>query len=320
MKLPFIKQKSKPDLPIRRRRLYEDTPAQALDSSQTTFRRSSTITGSSSHQVASASELAGQMQSPRAKAHHLHRRRRYVAMLLLGSLVAVGVLLVLLYQVIGTVNISLYGQIAPISKKDQAYYQQQIQNYFSRYPLQRLRIFINKQQLVEFLQSESITEVREVTSVMPDRLGSALITLKMREPVAGWIIHGTQQFVDIDGVVFERNFFRDPKVYIRDESALTQTQGQKIQAVASKRFLEFVGRSVTYFESHAQVVRQVIIPAATTRQVIIKLADGNNIKMAVDRPVGEQGEDALRALRYFQAHQIRPEYIDVRLSGRVFYR
>lgn len=320
MKLPFLKQTTKREPPIRRRRLTDDVLPAERDSGQMTFRRNSTITGSSSQHIASASELAGQIQSPRAAVHHLHRTRRSLGLMLLGALVAAGAVAVLIYQMIGTLNVALYGQIQPIAADERQLYHDKLTEYFNRYPLQRLRFLINTQQLAEFLQAEALYEVKSVASVVPDSLGTVTITLKMREPIASWLIQGTRQYVDADGVVFGRNYFDTPGVQIRDESNFTHQGGQQVQAVTSRRFLQFIGRVVQYYQVHSQQVEQVIIPAATARQVVVTLRGGYYLKMTVDRPAGEQAEDGLRAVQYFKKKNIKPEYADVRVSGRVFYR
>lgn len=318
MKLPFIKQTPRKDLPVRRRRLNEEATEPSPPSGQMAFRRNSTITGSSSQHIASASELSGQMQSPRAVAHHLHRKRQSFGMMLIGVLVGAGGLFFLLYQAIGTLEVTLYGQIKPISASEQQLYQEKITSYLNRYPLQRLRLLLNKDQLAEYLQAASLTEVQTVALVQPSGLGGATITLKVREPIASWIIQGKRQYVDANGVIFARNYFESPTVQIRDEGSVSRSGTG--QAVASRRFLQFIGQAVSYFEEHHYKVRQVVIPASTTRQVIVTVAGGYNIKMTVDRPTGEQGEDAARAIGYFKRRQLTPEYIDARVSGRVFYR
>lgn len=241
-------------------------------------------------------------------------------MMLLGALAAAGFAFFLLYQVMGTINVALYGQIKPISSSEQQLYREEIQSYFGKYPLQRLRVLLNHEQLTEYLQSRSLTEVKSIASVQPDGLGSATVSIKTREPIASWLIQGKQQYVDASGVVFARNYFDTPPVQIRDESNTTSTGGQQIQTVTSRRFLQFIGQAVSYFDERKYSVRRVTIPASTTRQVIITLAGGYNIKMAVDRPAGEQSEDALKAVSYFQRNKIKPEYADVRVSGRAFYR
>ena len=320
MKLPFLKQTSAKDTPVRRRRLRDMPAVDEEVKGQATFRRGNTITGSSSQHIASASELAGQIQSPRAAVHHLHRRRRSFGMLLLGSLGAAAFVLFLMYQMMGTLGVALYGQIRPISTSEQQLYREKIMTYLNRYPLQRLRFLLNKEQLAEYLQAASVGEVKSVVSVQPDSLGAATITVKVREPIASWLIQGTRQYVDADGVVFARNYFDEPDVQIRDESNFTHRDGQQVQAVTSRRFLQFIGQAVSYFATQQRSVKQVIIPASTTRQAIMTLEGGYNIKMTVDRPAGEQAEDALRAVGYFQRKRIVPEYADVRVSGRVFYR
>lgn len=321
MKLPFIKQTTKHDQPVRRRRLSDASPSEESAKGQATFRRGSTIIGSSSQHIASASELVGQIQSPRATAHHLHRKRRSFGLLLGGCLGAAMVILFVLYQVAGTLDVTLYGQIRPIAASERQLYQGKMTDYFNKYPLQRLRILLNKEQLAQYLQEESLGEVKSVVSIQPDGLGAASVSLKMREPIASWLLQGKRHYVDAEGIVFARNYFDEPSVQIHDESSLAHRgAGQQVQAVTSRRFLQFVGQAVSYFSVHHQAVERVTIPTATTRQAIVTLKGGYNIKMAIDRPAGEQSEDALRAVNYFQRKRVKPEYVDVRVSGRVFYR
>jgi hypothetical protein len=44
------------------------------------------------------------------------------------------------------------------------------------------------------------------------------------------------------------------------------------------------------------------------------------VKFSVDRAVGEQAEDAARAVRYLDGKGMSPEYLDVRISGKAFYK
>ncbi len=320
MKRPFSKQTPAKELPVRRRRLSDTPSSEPTTTGQMTFRRNSTITGSSSQHIASATELNGQLQSPRATTHHLHRKRRSFALLLLGSLLAAASLLVLIYQFMGNFEVSLYGQIKPISSDQRELYHGKIVEYFDRYPLQRLRFLLNQQQLADFLQENTLSEVKAIASVVPDSLGAATVTLKMREPIASWLIQGSRQYVDTDGIVFGRNYFDAPTVEIRDESNFAQQEGQQAQAATSRRFLQFIGKVVQYYSEYKRPVKQVTIPATATRQVIITVEGGYNVKMTVDRPAGEQAEDGLRAIEYVQRKHTKTEYIDVRVSGRAFYR
>jgi hypothetical protein len=42
--------------------------------------------------------------------------------------------------------------------------------------------------------------------------------------------------------------------------------------------------------------------------------------MSVDRPAGEQAEDAMRAIKYLQSKGMTPAYIDVRVGGKAYYK
>ena len=69
------------------------------------------------------------------------------------------------------------------------------------------------------------------------------------------------------------------------------------------------------------MVQDVVLPEETTRQIAVKLDGvGCPIKLSVDRSAASQVEDAVRALKYSAERSLAPEYIDVRVSRRVFYK
>ena len=141
--------------------------------------------------------------------------------------------------------------------------------------------------------------------------------MAMRQPIASWVLTGKQYFVDGEGIPFEKNYYETPVVSVIDQSGIQQTPGT---AVASSRFLAFVGRVVSEAGKYSLVVEQAVIPAGTTRQLEVKVQGrGYPIKLSLDRPAGEQVEDMKNALGYFDARQA-PQYVDVRVSGRAYYR
>ena len=92
-------------------------------------------------------------------------------------------------------------------------------------------------------------------------------------------------------------------------------------AIASNRFLSFVGRVVSLTKASGYTVVQAMLPAETTRELEIKLKEGDYlVKLSIDRPVGEQVEDMIAAVRYFTGSGQTPKYIDVRVSGKAFYQ
>jgi len=91
--------------------------------------------------------------------------------------------------------------------------------------------------------------------------------------------------------------------------------------VASNRFLGFVGRIVALSKSSGYTVTQAVLPVGTTRQLEIRLKDVVPIvRLSIDRPAGEQVEDMSRTLGYFIGRGEAPAYVDVRVSGKAFYR
>lgn len=309
------KQKTS-DVPRRRtvQRDEHDDDMRQMSRGTSLFRRGRTLTGSSSATVGSANELGGDLRSPRAHVHHLmsHRRR-------LGTMfvIAFSVLLVLswllfeftarTYPVASTASVSL----------QQDRYQQILDDYFSSHPIERLRILVNHDELSAYVRSRA----PEVSSVTPDGsagFATSRFVMVMRKPLAGWSIGTDRHYVDSTGVVFKVNYFDEPKLKIIDESGIPQQSGV---AAVSSRFLSFVGYAVVAARDYQLTLTEAIIPQATTRQLEIKVdGRGYPIKLSLDRPVGEQIEDAWYAITYFDKKGTTPQYVDVRVSGKAFYK
>ena len=309
-----------------RRRLTDDnhthTPAEdntaqeRYASRRQQFRRNQTITGSSSGQFESAGERSAQIQSPRATEHALRHRQRRLGVRLFVALVASLVIFGILYQLIATVEVSPYGQTATDTSPEQKY-QSMVNQYLSEHPFERLRFLLDTPMLVQYMQANGATEVQSIMEVTPSNLGVAHITIKMREPVASWSLSGQQEFVDKDGVIFATNYYKRPSVAVVDESGVRSDQ---VKTIASSRFLQFVGLSVGLARQHGLEVTKVVIPGSTTRQVQFELSSKTRIKLSVDRPAGEQVEDAARAVSHLVGQGVKPGYIDVRISGKAYYQ
>jgi hypothetical protein len=226
------------------------------------------------------------------------------------------VLTLLLTQYIARVTIS--GSSQQLSRAaDSATYQEQVNEYLSINPVERLRFMFNETALVAFL-AESHPEVSEL-SLRPLRdLTTAQLRVSLREPIAGWQINNQQFYVDAEGVVFRENYFENPGVQIVDESGISPEQGT---AVASARLLSFVGRLVSVAGESGYKVESVSLPPDSTRQLEVRLQDVSPfIRFTVDRAVGEQVEDMDRSVQYLSTRDRGVEYIDVRVAGRAVYR
>jgi cell division septal protein FtsQ len=308
--------KKQPDIPRRRQDGVSRVSERATEGSlgeRYAFRRNRTLTGSASSQVVSTNESNAQLKSSRVQAHELARQRRHIGGIL--SLVLLGA--ITLAALVSQFTSHVVVRTSDVTRTLEPAYAEAIDAYLSRQPIERLRFLLREDALNEYVQS--ITP--EVASVRVDGLaglGKSLFIIEMRQPIAGWSIRGTQQYVDASGTSFARNHYSTPQVQIIDNSGVQVEVGQ---AVASNQFLGFVGRVVGLSNAQQHTVTQVVIPQGTTRQIELHTKDvGFPIKLSIDRPAGEQVEDMTRALVWLKAHGVTPEYLDVRVSGRAFYR
>ncbi|MDB5177904.1 MAG: hypothetical protein JWO61_287 [Candidatus Saccharibacteria bacterium] len=314
--MQFPKKKKTTDVP--RRRTDAASKQRATDdelSERYAFRRNRTLTGSSSSRVVSSSEGNAQLKSPRVHAHHLALQRRQIGMMLGVILLVVLGLYILISQFTAqaTVSIKNTAQTSAI----QSTYEPIIQEYYGQHPIERLRFLLNPRTFLTFLQTKA-PEVESVQVESASHFATSQFTITPRHPITGWTINGTQQYVDANGTAFVRNYYAAPQVQIVDNSGVPVTAGQ---AVASNRFLGFVGRLVGFAEQRGYTVEQVLIPVGTTRQIDVKIKDiPYSIKCSIDRPAGEQAEDLDKSIRYLRQRGITPSFIDVRVSGKAFYR
>lgn len=278
------------------------------------FRRNRTLTGSSSSDVTSASEGKAQLKSPRVHTHELIKKRRRVSILLVVA--SAGALSIYGLIVQFTAEPLVHAPGVPVSLDTS--YSTAIQSYFAAHPIERLRFLTNQSQLERFVK-DKLPEVASLRIGSQAGFGKSDFVLTMRRPLAGWTIQNKQQYVDAMGVAFSKNYYPAPSVQIVDNSGIRADHGQVV--VASNRFLSFVGQTVGLAKQQGFIVAQVVIPPASTRQVELRL-EGKTypIKLSIDREVGEQIEDMARTIQWFDSRRQTPQYIDVRVSGKAFYR
>lgn len=288
--------------------------ARPLGQPEPVFRRNRTLVGSLSTTVSSVNELGGDLRSPRAQAHHLSAHRRRLGTIFASVVVAIIILVWLLYEFTAFINVSPSVGSLTI---DQSRYKNAINNYFAGRPGERIRTFLNKDELRRYL-AQTTPEVKSIDVDGAAGIATSQFTIEFRRPVAGWLINSKQYYVDKDGISFQTNYYDRPSVKIVDQSGVPQTAGT---SVASSRFLRFVGKAVELARTQNLTVEQATIPAGTTRQIELKIAGrAYPIKLSLDRPVGEQIEDMQRSIVYFDGKGLKPQYIDVRVSGKAYYK
>ena len=283
-----------------------------------TFRRNYTITGSSSSSVKSLSEANATLKSPRVHAHHLARQRRHIGLALGTVLVVCVSLFIIVSQYTAGIVTSINGDSSIQPRSD---YTETLQAYFGVSPLERLRFMTNEKQLQRYVQ----TSHPEVASVSIDGgagFGKTQVQIVTRKPVASWQIGGQRAYVDTTGRAFSINYYPETLgVSIIDNSGITLERARG-REIASDAFLSFVGRVVGLTKKLTNYrVGSVTIPRSTTRQIEIRLKGvAYPIRLSSNRGVGEQVEDMDRAIQWFNKRGVSPQYLDVRVERKVFYR
>lgn len=309
----FAKKKSQESVPRRRSIDTSRVRTELRDEESWTYRRNRTLTGSLSSRVSSASENRADLKSPRTHAHDLTRLRRKIGGIFLGTVLICGSLGVLLYNFVAEIHVVPSDGAAAL---DEHRYQQSVEAYFGQHPVERFRPLLNHERMNEFV-THQLPEVASI-ALSSNSLDTGTFTVTLRKPIASWMINTTQYYVDAAGVPFQINYFAPPSVKVVDRSGVQETTGM---AVVSTQFLRFVGQAVAVATREGLTIQQVSIPPQTIRQVEVTVeGHAYPVKLSLDRPVGEQVEDMQRAIKYLDEKQIVPQYVDVRVSGKAFYK
>lgn len=304
---PF--RRSKQDIPERRRLARQD-----YDEGAQAFKRGRTLTGSASSHVRTPSESRADLKSSRVQLHELTRKRRRMASALAGVLA----LMFVVYGATTQYTAKPVIQASPdasISLDDS--YKNTIDKYLDSHINERLRLFTNMSRLTSHVQSAH-PEVKSVEQGKAVGYGESLYRVVFREPIASWNVDGQRLYVDDEGVPFDKNHFAPPELRITDDSGLSTLSGQ---TVMSNRFMSFIGQVISLSREQGYTVTGIVIPEGMTRQVDVSLKGVKYpFKFSSDRPAGDGVEDMIRALEWMRSKRLSPEYVDVRVSGRAFYR
>ena len=302
----FSKRSSRANDSVPRRRVVEDNQEPASDNSNQ-FRRNQTL---------SSYRLNTPEESTRQKAHHLAVQRRKLSGIFLIVAIVVVALGLLLWQLIAQVHVMTSSKQLTTTFQTQTY-ETAINQYLGMNPAQRLRFALDETALSSYVSSQ-LPEVEKLEMSSTPGIAQSNFTVTFRTPVAGWQINNKQYYVDVQGVVFEKNYYDTPSVQIVDESGVSPEQGSTI---VGSRLLGFLGKAVAQAEGRGYSVTKAVLPLETTRELDVYFEGvGPRIKLSIDRGAGEQIEDADRSLKYLQSQGINPAYIDVRVSGRAAYK
>lgn len=252
-------------------------------------------------------------KSERQEVWDLKRKRRKLAIYLASVALAAIVVLFVLSQFIAEVTVK---SNAPGSLNSQKY-TRVLESYLKDRPFERLRILLDTDSLQGYFL-ERAPEVKTVTVSRGDSLTKADLQLTFRKPLVQWSSGGTIYYVDEDGITFEDSYLAKPNLIVSDQSGLPAYAGQEI---INRRFLSFLGQTVSRFSENNLAVTEVILPPDTIRQVEVAL-EGRpyRVKMTIDREATAQVAQTVHAISALDARGLNPEYIDVRVDQSVFYK
>ncbi len=303
MRLPWVKKDS------------ARTPHLMAGQGGYVFRRSRTLTGSTSERISASAETRGHLKTERLKLHELRAQRNQLLRALSSVAAIAGFVAFLIANLVmqPTVQFAQSGAHQPSSDT----YRNSIGQYLADHPLERFGFALNASELGAYL-TQHHKEIRGLEVIREWYGGDVKFTLVFREPLLVWKSGDQQFYVDDQGVAFRYNHFAEPAVAVTDQSGIAPDSGG---VVASTRFIAFLGQMVGAVNGYNKGrVNSVIIPAST-REIDLRL-DGRDyvIKTESDRDPLQQAQDISYAIGYFDAKGVKPLYIDVRVPHKAFYR
>lgn len=288
----------------RQRRSLVDRAPQQTD----LFKRNKTVPGVSV-------KTTSPKDSSRQKVHSLSRKRKKLATMFGFVVIIIAILLLLIFNFTFKVAIAPSGQLSESIPADR--YEQIITNFLDEHFMQRFHFLLNNQQLEKYFLVNN-PEIKSATMGVGDQFGQTKFFLKMRQPIASWLVNGQQYYVDGQGVTFKYNYYQEPLLKIFDETDAPLEMGE---IIITQKVLSFIGKTIDRLDDKGLKVVKIILPSGEMRRIDFVIDGvGAVFKLSVDRPIGEQVEDLERALSYFTQRNLSPDYIDLRLKNKAYYK
>lgn len=279
-----------------REKILEDRSREKGD-----FRRGKTI---SQHQ---------KEHSERSENQKLVIRRRKLGAFFVILAIFISLISIFLFQFISKVSVvSNESKSQNLSK-----YEKSVEEYLNINPSERILSNLNKNALLESLQKD-YPEVLSISDIKFNGLTSYKIYLDFRKPVASWLVDGKEFFVDSEGVSFSVNNFEKPSLNIIDDSGAIVSNGKN---VASSSFFSFIGKLVSAANKQGLEVSKIRIPPLSLRQVEVSVKGVSYFaRMSTADSAEGQIINFKKAIEYFRTHKISPNYIDLRIEGKGYYK
>ena len=269
------------------------------------YRRGTTLTNFSEER---------QEKTERQKEKMLRARRRKIGVIFLMVTIVCILGGLLLTEFKGSIN-DIISNVAVIDREDADRYRNLVNEYFIQNPFERFDFARRDSELNNHVRRYA-PEIKNIEIVRDGFLRSNL-EIEFRQPLVMWTINQRTDYVDAYGFVFSRNYFSNPEIKIIDNSGVENDSESPISA----RFLRFVGQVVSHLNDKNHTVEYVKIPMGAIRYVEFYLSGREYpFKAQIDRNPFEQAADIVAIARYLDQRGIAPQYIDVRVSGKAFWR
>lgn len=251
--------------------------------------------------------------SERSENQKLVIRRRKLGAFFVILAIFISLISIFLFQFISKVSVvSNESKSQNLSK-----YEKLVEEYLNINPSERILSNLNKNALLESLQKD-YPEVLSISDIKFNGLTSYKIYLDFRKPVASWLVDGKEFFVDSEGASFNINNFEKPSLNIIDDSGAIVSNGKN---VASSSFFSFIGKLVSAANKQGLEISKIRIPPLSLRQVEVSVKGVSYFaRMSTADSVEGQIINFKKAIEYFGTHKISPNYIDLRIEGKGYYK
>ena len=251
--------------------------------------------------------------SERSENQKLVIRRRKLGVFFVILAIFISLISIFLFQFISKVSVvSNESKSQNLSK-----YEKSVEEYLNINPSERILSNLNKNALLESLQKD-YPEVLSISDIKFNGLTSYKIYLDFRKPVASWLVDGKEFFVDSEGVSFNVNNFEKPSLNIIDDSGAIVSNGKN---VASSSFFSFIGKLVSAANKQGLEISKIRIPPLSLRQVEVSVKGVSYFaRMSTADSAEGQIINFKKAIEYFRAHKMLPNYIDLRIDGKGYYK
>lgn len=251
--------------------------------------------------------------SERSENQKLVIRRRKLGAFFVVLAIFISLISIFLFQFISKVSVvSNESKSQNLSK-----YEKSVEEYLNINPSERILSNLNKNALLESLQKD-YPEVLSISDIKFNGLTSYKIYLDFRKPVASWLVDGKEFFVDSEGVSFNINNFEKPSLNIIDDSGAIVSNGKN---VASSSFFSFIGKLVSAANKQGLEISKIRISPLSLRQVEVSVKGVSYFaRMSTADSAEGQIINFKKAIEYFGTHKISPNYIDLRIEGKGYYK